>query len=121
MRELADELTPDRIFDRSWALTLLERVLDQLRGEYEEAGRATTFECFGVALRRTCPTRRSPPGWARLKGLLASRPIASVAVTASCFAARSPPRSTIRRKWMRRSGTCSLPWLADPPEKPAFL
>ena len=29
-RELAHELTPERIFDRSWALTLLGRVLGQL-------------------------------------------------------------------------------------------
>ena len=42
-RELADELTAERIFDRSWALTLLGRVLDQLGREYEEAGKAATF------------------------------------------------------------------------------
>ena len=45
-RELADELTPDRIFDRSWALALLERVLDQLRREYDEAGKVATFEAL---------------------------------------------------------------------------
>lgn len=43
-RELADELTPERIFERSWALTLLGRVLDQLGREYDEAGKAATFE-----------------------------------------------------------------------------
>ncbi len=43
-REPAHELTPDRIFDRSWALTLLGLVLDKLRREYEEAGGASTFE-----------------------------------------------------------------------------
>src|SRR5262245_24242720 len=37
-RELADGLTPERIFDRSWALTLLGRVLDRLGREYDEAG-----------------------------------------------------------------------------------
>ncbi len=45
-RELAEELTPDRIFDRSWALALLGRVLDQLRREYDEAGKAATFEAL---------------------------------------------------------------------------
>jgi RNA polymerase sigma factor (sigma-70 family) len=45
-REMADELTPDRIFDRSWALALLERVLDRLREEYDEAGKAATFEAL---------------------------------------------------------------------------
>jgi RNA polymerase sigma-70 factor (ECF subfamily) len=54
-RELADELTPDRIFDRSWALTLLERVLDQLRREYDEAGRAATFEALRDGLADEIP------------------------------------------------------------------
>ncbi len=45
-RELADELTPERIFDRTWALTLLGRVLDQLGREYDEAGKAATFEAL---------------------------------------------------------------------------
>jgi RNA polymerase sigma-70 factor (ECF subfamily) len=45
-RELADGLTPERIFDRSWALTLLGRVLDRLAREYDEAGKAATFEAL---------------------------------------------------------------------------
>ena len=45
-RELADGLTPERIFERSWTLTLLGRVLDQLGREYDEAGKATTFEAL---------------------------------------------------------------------------
>ena len=44
--ELADGLTPERIFDRSWALTLLGRVLDKLGREYDEAGKAATFEAL---------------------------------------------------------------------------
>src|SRR5207248_1297904 len=44
--ELADGLTPERIYDRSWALTLLGRVLDQLGREYDEAGKAATFEAL---------------------------------------------------------------------------
>ncbi len=43
-REPADELTPERIFDRTWALTLLDRVVERLRGEYDDAGRAAKFE-----------------------------------------------------------------------------
>jgi RNA polymerase sigma factor (sigma-70 family) len=49
-RELAHELTPERIFDRTWALTLLGRVFSQLRREYEDAGRAETFEALQVFL-----------------------------------------------------------------------
>ena len=44
--ELADGLTPERIFERSWALTLLSRVFDQLGREYDEAGKGTTFEAL---------------------------------------------------------------------------
>jgi RNA polymerase sigma-70 factor (ECF subfamily) len=43
---LADGLTPERIFERSWALTLLGRVFDQLSREYDEAGKAVTFEAL---------------------------------------------------------------------------
>ena len=42
--EPAHELTPERIFDWTWALTLISRVLDQLRWEYEESGRARYLE-----------------------------------------------------------------------------
>jgi RNA polymerase sigma-70 factor (ECF subfamily) len=38
--------TPERLFERRWALALLERVLARLRGEYEAAGRALLFECL---------------------------------------------------------------------------
>ena len=36
--EAADELTPDKVFERQWALALLERVLAALRQEYVERG-----------------------------------------------------------------------------------
>ncbi len=39
-----DELTPERIFDRTWALTLLDRVVERLRGEYDDAGQSARFE-----------------------------------------------------------------------------
>jgi RNA polymerase sigma-70 factor (ECF subfamily) len=48
--ELADGLTPERIFDRSWALTLLGRVLERLGREYDEAGKAAAFEALRGAL-----------------------------------------------------------------------
>ncbi len=35
--------TPDRAFDRQWALTLLDVVLDRLRREYADAGRVDLF------------------------------------------------------------------------------
>ena len=42
--EPADTLTADRIYDRRWALTLLEQVLARLEAEYRAAGNAKLFE-----------------------------------------------------------------------------
>jgi len=39
-----DQLSPDKLFDRAWALTLLERVIARLREEATVEGRAAQFE-----------------------------------------------------------------------------
>jgi RNA polymerase sigma factor (sigma-70 family) len=44
--EPADALTADRIYERRWALTVLERVLAELGREYEAAGNAGLFDRF---------------------------------------------------------------------------
>ena len=41
--EPADQLTADRLFERRWAMTLLENVLMKLRTEQTEAGRGEIF------------------------------------------------------------------------------
>lgn len=41
---------PERAFDRGWALVLLEKVLVDLEGEYEKAGKAEVFESLKPAL-----------------------------------------------------------------------
>lgn len=41
--EPAHELTPEKLFDRSWALALLERVIERLGNEYERSGREAIF------------------------------------------------------------------------------
>ena len=43
-QELSDRLTPEKLFERGWALALLQRVLLRLRNEFEAAGRARRFE-----------------------------------------------------------------------------
>jgi RNA polymerase sigma-70 factor (ECF subfamily) len=48
--EPADELTPERQFDRSWAVTLLDRALGLLAREYESKGRAEVFDLLKSAL-----------------------------------------------------------------------
>jgi RNA polymerase sigma factor (sigma-70 family) len=42
--EPAHELTPERIYERHWAQTLLEQVLARLRTEYAAAGKGDLFE-----------------------------------------------------------------------------
>jgi RNA polymerase sigma-70 factor (ECF subfamily) len=50
-RELEGSATnPDRVYERQWALTLLERVLDGLGGEYEATGRGALFARLRFAL-----------------------------------------------------------------------
>lgn len=48
--EPADDASPDKLYERRWAMTLLHRVLAQLRAEYVEAGRAALFEQLKPAL-----------------------------------------------------------------------
>jgi RNA polymerase sigma factor (sigma-70 family) len=43
-QEPAHKLSPDRIYERRWALTLLEQVLARLRAEYEAAGKLPLFD-----------------------------------------------------------------------------
>jgi RNA polymerase sigma factor (sigma-70 family) len=41
--EPRDNSSPDRIFERRWALTLLEQVLSRLEQEYRDAGKSALF------------------------------------------------------------------------------
>jgi RNA polymerase sigma-70 factor (ECF subfamily) len=56
--EPADHSTPDKLFDKQWALTLLDEVLNQLEAEYRQANKAALFD----ALKQTLTgTRESQP------------------------------------------------------------
>ena len=48
--ENAGLLSPDKLYERTWALTLLNRVTERLRTEYVEAGKAALFEHLKVFL-----------------------------------------------------------------------
>ena len=48
--EPADNMTPERLFDRAWAFTLLDRVLGLLAAEYAESGRAELFDQLKIVL-----------------------------------------------------------------------
>jgi RNA polymerase sigma factor (sigma-70 family) len=44
--EPAHDLTPEKVFARNWAVTLLQAVTDQLQQEFAEAGKANQFEAL---------------------------------------------------------------------------
>ena len=44
--ELADHLSADRLYERRWALTLMDQVLRRLKEVYQTAGNAELFDCL---------------------------------------------------------------------------
>ena len=63
--EPADEVTPELLFDRNWARSMVRQVVERLRTEYEEAGEAERFE----KLRFTLEDPRAVP-YAEIAGEL---------------------------------------------------
>jgi RNA polymerase sigma-70 factor (ECF subfamily) len=49
-REPAHDRTPERLFERAWALALLEGVFARLRDEYDRSGRGAVFDAVKVTL-----------------------------------------------------------------------
>src|SRR5579863_9942244 len=49
-REPAHDETPERIFERSWALAVLDRVVERLRKEFVQHGHPENFERLKVVL-----------------------------------------------------------------------
>lgn len=48
--EIADHTTPEKLFDQSWAMTLLEQAQVQLEREYSETGRGEVFKQLKIFL-----------------------------------------------------------------------
>ncbi|MEY2599760.1 MAG: hypothetical protein RLZZ142_2019 [Verrucomicrobiota bacterium] len=59
--EPTEHVTAEQIFDRRWALTLLQRVLDSLRLEMSQAGKSAHFEALQFTL-----TGESGPSYAEI-------------------------------------------------------
>lgn len=53
--EPGDVLTPERLYERRWALTVIDRVLEELRGEWEAGGRGVEFQELKAALLGDAP------------------------------------------------------------------
>jgi RNA polymerase sigma-70 factor (ECF subfamily) len=50
VKEPADPDNPERIYERRWAVALLDEVLNRLRGEYETEGKASVFAALHPCL-----------------------------------------------------------------------
>ncbi|MDH3283171.1 MAG: sigma-70 family RNA polymerase sigma factor [Acidobacteriota bacterium] len=48
--EPVETATPERIYERRWALTILERVLSAVRRDYAETGRSALFDALSPVL-----------------------------------------------------------------------
>ena len=46
LREPSHDQTPERLFDRAWALDLIARVFDRLERHYNDMGRSELFRCL---------------------------------------------------------------------------
>jgi RNA polymerase sigma factor (sigma-70 family) len=60
--EPADPMTADMIYERRWALTVLEQVLGRLKGEYQVAGNAALFD----SLKQLLPDEPGSPSQAEI-------------------------------------------------------
>ena len=66
--EPADTLTPDRLYEKQWALALLDHVLDRLHAEFGQAGKARQFEKLKLFITKQT-TETSHAGVARELGM----------------------------------------------------
>ncbi len=48
--EPADPLTPEKIYQRRWAMTLLDKAVEALRSDYEQAGKLPIFDTLKIYL-----------------------------------------------------------------------
>lgn len=60
--QASDRMTPELQYEKSWALALLDRVMQRLRAEYEKAGHLSLYE----ALQPFMSGAEGRPGYARL-------------------------------------------------------
>ena len=102
-------LTPEALYERHWALTLLQQVFEQLRLEFEQSGLREQFE----ALRSTLADPRSVPYTQIADQLNTTEGAVQVAAHRlrrryrSALRAGSPPRSMIPPGSMTRFAICS--------------
>jgi hypothetical protein len=52
--QAAEKQTPEKAFEKRWALTLLDQTLGRLRREYSERGKKALFEQLKTTLTEGC-------------------------------------------------------------------
>jgi RNA polymerase sigma-70 factor (ECF subfamily) len=70
--EVAHDITPDRMFERQWALVVLQRAFQALETEQQESDKQTVFESLAPCLSRDS----SSPGYDELADRLQMSPAA---------------------------------------------
>jgi RNA polymerase sigma-70 factor (ECF subfamily) len=81
--------TPERLFERRWALSLLEHVMDKLRAEFDDTGRGGQFETLVVFLNRE-------PGGDRYQTVAERLGVSSGALRTSVYRLRRRYRELLR-------------------------
>jgi RNA polymerase sigma-70 factor (ECF subfamily) len=109
--EPADAMTAERLFDRAWALTLLDRVLGLLAEEYAARGRTAVFDRLKVVLTQGKGAVPAATLAAQLGTTEGAVHVAfgSRSGTARCSGSRSPRRWRTCRRWTTRSARSSRP------------
>ena len=106
LREPSHDETPERIFERRWALAMLDRVVDRLQHEFVQHGHAEHFE----RLKGFLLGQADAPYAALAREMNTSEGALKVEFTGfasdieTFFARKSRIRLPIRRKWNPNSG-----------------
>ena len=106
--EPADSMTPDKLFDRTWAVTLLDGVLELFAAKYAESGRGDLFTQIKVVLtegKGAVPSGRAER-WASPRRP-STRPFIGSERYRRSSRNRSPQRLTTRPRSTTRSETYS--------------
>jgi RNA polymerase sigma-70 factor (ECF subfamily) len=89
--EPAHDLTPERIFERQWALTVIEQAVTRLRGRYVRAGKEDHFEALKIFL----SGEKRPVPYAEIAGKL---DMTELAVKVSVHRLRKRFRDSLREE-----------------------
>src|SRR5262245_43464305 len=58
MLAAVEQATPESLYERRWALSLLENVMSKLRAEFADSGKANEFDRLWVSLNRDTESAR---------------------------------------------------------------